>query len=327
MPNPVLRGFGDTGVPRSQVPTPSAAQLQGLYERPAYGGAQPGQQQNGPYAQPGYPQPGYAQPGYPQNAQPGYQYGQPQAGGYPPQPPTGAPGYTGFGPSGPAAPSRYMTLDDVVVRTAALLGVLLLVGAATWVLTPADGGGIWPLVIVGVIAGFGLGLFISLTGKANAVTTMIYAGIQGLVLGAISKVFEQQWNGIVVQAVTGTVMVAGGVLIVYKTGVIRVTPKFTRIVVAATLGVVGLMLVNLVAYLFTPDGLGLRSGGGLAIAFSLLCIVIAALNLVLDFDMVEQGIRHGADEKYAWYASFGILVTLVWLYLEILRLLSYLRSN
>ena len=306
MPNPVLRGFGDTGTPRSQAPTPTAEQLQGWYNSPSYQGQQGRQPQSpqlGPYAQPGYQQG--------------------QAGGYPPPPPPAGGGtYAGFPPN---APTRYMTLDDVVVRTAMLLGTLLLTGATTWLLVPDTGA--WGVVIVALLAGLGLGLYISFTGKANAVNTMIYAGLQGIVLGAISQVFEAQWPGIVVQAVTGTVMVAVGVLVVYKTGAIRVTPKFTRIVVAATFGVVGLMLVNLIAMLFTPGGLGLRDGGALAIGFSLLCIGLAALNLVLDFDMIEQGIRHGADEKFAWYASFGILVTLVWLYIEILRLLSYLRSD
>jgi uncharacterized YccA/Bax inhibitor family protein len=154
----------------------------------------------------------------------------------------------------------------------------------------------------------------------------LYSAFEGVLLGAISKIFEQAYSGIVVQAITGTVMVAVGMLFVYKIGAIRVTPKFTRIVVGATIGAFGLMLVNLIAYLFTPGGLGLRNGGALAIIFSLVCIVIAAMNLVLDFDMVEQGIRNGADQKFAWYASFGITVTLVWLYIEILRLLGYLRN-
>ncbi len=118
-------------------------------------------------------------------------------------------------------------------------------------------------------------------------------------------------------------MVAGGMLFVYKIGAIRVTPKFTRIVVGATIGVFGLMIVNLVAYLFHPGGLGLRDGGAIAIGFSMLCIVIASMNLVMDFDMIEQGIRNGTDEKFAWYASFALMVTLIWLYIEILRLLSY----
>jgi uncharacterized YccA/Bax inhibitor family protein len=161
----------------------------------------------------------------------------------------------------------------------------------------------------------------------NATTALIYAACEGVLLGAISHAFEQRWPGIVVQAVTGTVLVAAGMLFVYKIGAIRVTPRFTRVVVGATIGVFGLMVVNLIAYLFSSDGLGLRSGGGLAIVFSLLCIVIAAFNLVLDFDMVEQGIRHGAPQKFAWYAAFGITVTLVWLYLEILRLLGSLNRN
>ena len=129
-----------------------------------------------------------------------------------------------------------------------------------------------------------------------------------------------------VQAITGTVMVAGGMLFVYKIGAVRVTPKFTRIVLGATIGVLGLMIVNGISYLFTPDGLGLRSGGPIAIVFSLICIVIASMNLVVDFDVIERGVRNGADEKFAWYASFGLMVTLVWLYLEILRLLGYSRN-
>jgi len=178
----------------------------------------------------------------------------------------------------------------------------------------------------GMIGGIGLGLFMSFSGRVNVATALIYSVFEGVLLGAISRVFEQAYHGIVIQAVTGTVMVAVGILFVYKIGAIRVTPRFTRIVVGATIGALGLMVVNLVAYLFTPDGLGLRSGGVLAIGFSLVCIVLAAMNLVLDFDMIERGIRNGADQKFAWYASFGITVTLVWLYLEILRLLGYLRN-
>jgi uncharacterized YccA/Bax inhibitor family protein len=230
------------------------------------------------------------------------------------------------GNGGPAAPSRYMTLDDVVMRTGAMLAVLFAAGAVTWAMNPTQSA-YTGLLIIGAVGGIGLGLFISFTMKANAVTCLVYSAFEGVLLGAISRAFNDRYPGIVIQALTGTVMVAVGTLIVYKVGAIRVTPKFTRIVFAATLGVFGLMIVNLVAYLFTPNGLGLRSGGGLAIVFSLLCIGIAAMNLIVDFDMVEQGIRRGADEKFAWYASFGILVTLVWLYIEILRLLGYLRNN
>jgi uncharacterized YccA/Bax inhibitor family protein len=223
----------------------------------------------------------------------------------------------------PAPPSRYMTLDDVVVRSGLMLLTILAAGTLSWLAAPDVARG---LLLAGLLGGLAVGLYMSFTRKANAPLALTYSVFEGLLLGAISRLFNDYFHGIVIQAVTGTVMVAAGVLVVYKVGAIRVTPKFTRMVAAATIGVVGLMFVNLIAYFFTPDGLGLRAGGGLAIVFSLLCIGIAALNLVVDFDMIEQGIRRGADEKFAWYAAFGLMVTLIWLYLEILRLLSYLRN-
>lgn len=222
-------------------------------------------------------------------------------------------------------PERYMTLDDVVVRTAAMLAVVFGVGAVTWALGPTStsAGG---LIGIGAIGGLVLGLYMSFSMKANAVTALAYSAFEGLLLGGISRAFEARYPGVVVQALTGTLMVAAGMLFVYKTGAIRVTPRFTRIVVGATIGVVGLMIVNLIAPFFVDGGLGLRSGGPMAIIFSLLCIGLAAFNLVLDFDLIENSIRRGVDQKFAWYASFGLVVTLVWLYFEILRLLGYARN-
>jgi uncharacterized YccA/Bax inhibitor family protein len=227
---------------------------------------------------------------------------------------------------GPRPGQRFMTLDDVVQRTGAMLLVILAAGAVSWTLTGENLKAAGPLLLVALMGSLGLGLYMSFSGRANAALCITYSVFEGVLLGAISKIFEIRYHGIVVQAVTGTVMVALGMLFVYKIGAIRVTPRLTRIVVGATIGVFGLMIVNLIAYLFTPGGLGLRDGGPIAILFSLACIVIAAMNLVLDFDMVERGIRNGADQKFAWYAAFGITVTLVWLYIEILRLLSYLRD-
>jgi uncharacterized YccA/Bax inhibitor family protein len=219
--------------------------------------------------------------------------------------------------------ARYMTLDDVVQRTAAMLATIVVAGAVAWVALPDRLFG--PALIVSLVGGLGLGLYMTIGMRVNAPLALIYSVFEGVLLGTISHVFEQRWPGIVVQAVTGTVMVAAGMLFVYRIGAIRVTPKFTRIVVGATIGVLGLMIVNLVAYLFVPGGLGLRDGGPLAIAFSLICIVIAAMNLVMDFDFIERGIRQGAPHQLAWYAAFGLTVTLVWLYIEILRLLGYAR--
>jgi len=227
--------------------------------------------------------------------------------------------------AGPRAGQRYLTLDDVVQRTGAMLFVLLAAGTVSWVALPTNLTA--PVLIVSLMGGLGLGLYMAFKQVANAPLALLYSALQGVLLGGISRAFEHAYNGIVIQAITGTVMVAAGMLFVYKIGAIRVTPKFTRVVVGATIGVFGLMLVNLVSYLFSSDGLGLRSGGVIAIVFSLVCIVIASMNLVMDFDMIERGIRNGADQKFAWYAAFGLVVTLIWLYIEILRLLSYLRER
>jgi uncharacterized YccA/Bax inhibitor family protein len=232
-------------------------------------------------------------------------------------------------------PTEYMTLDDVVVRTGVMLATILGVGALTWSLssTSVDSlgnrvvsfGSISPLLLIGFLGGLGLGLYMAFTMKANAFTALAYSACEGVVLGAVSRYFDARYPGVAIQALTGTVMVAIGMLVVYKTGAIRVTPRFTKMIVGATLGVFGLMIINLVASFFTDGGLGLRTGGPLAVVFSLFCIGLAAFNLVIDFDMIERAIRSGADRKFAWYASFGIVVTLVWLYLEILRLLGYAR--
>ncbi len=259
MPNPVINQFGRASGGGNNAP--SARDLQGMFDKPAYTGARPNE--------------------------------------------------------------GYMTLDSVVQRTAAMLGTLLVAGAIAWFALPDRL--FLPALIISAVAGLGLGLFMSFTMRVNAFTALLYSVFEGVLLGAISHAFEQRYPGIVVQAVTGTVMVAAGMLFVYKIGAIRVTPKFTRIVVGATIGVFGLMIVNLVAYLFTPGGLGLRDGGPLAIGFSLVCIVIASMNLVLDFDFIERGIRQGAPAKLAWFASFALTVTLIWLYIEILRLLGFAR--
>jgi uncharacterized YccA/Bax inhibitor family protein len=222
-----------------------------------------------------------------------------------------------------APPARFMTLDDVVLRTAATLGVVVVTGALAWILNLGS------LALVGALVGFVLALVISFKQSTNPALILTYAAFEGLFLGGISQVFNEAFGGgIVIQAVVGTAGVFAGMLVVYKTGAIRVTPKFTRWLLGALIGVVALSLVNLIASFFTPGGLGLRdsSNPGIAIAFSLLCIGIAAFTFLLDFDMIDKGIRQGAPERFAWYAAFGLTVTLVWLYLEILRLLSYFRD-
>jgi uncharacterized YccA/Bax inhibitor family protein len=200
----------------------------------------------------------------------------------------------------------------------------VLAAAATWALPVSTGYALaFPAAIIGLV----LGLVISFKQIANPAATLAYAAIEGVFLGGISEVFNLRFPGIVTQAVIGTFGVFAGMLVVYKTGAIRVTPKLTRWVVGALIGAFVLMVVNLVASFIVPGGLGLRSGGPLAIIFSLVVIGVGAMTLLLDFDMADQAIRRGAPAKFAWYVSFGLLVTVVWLYLEILRLLSYFNNN
>lgn len=239
---------------------------------------------------------------------------------------TGAP--TQFDPyaaPSPYAPSttRYLTMDDVVAKTGISFLVTVAAAAVIWALPGQVG---WGFALPAIFVGLILGLVISFKMIANPVATLAYAAVQGVFLGAISEAFNQIYPGIVMQAVVGTLGVFLGMLVVYKTGAIRVTPKFTRWMIGALVGVLALVVLNLIAGFFIPGGLGLRSGGGLSIVFSLVVIGIAALSLLLDFDMADEAIRRGAPAKFAWYIAFGLLVTVIWLYLEILRLLSYFRE-
>ena len=246
------------------------------------------------------------------------QYGAPSQYGAPAQAdPYGAPSPYA------ATTTRYMTMDDVVTKTGISFLVTVAAAAATWAL-PGDMG--WALALPSVLVAFVLGLVISFKTIANPVATLAYGALYGVALGAISEAFNMLFEGIVMQALIGTFGVFAGMLVVYKTGAIRVTPKLTRWVVGAAIGALVLILVNLVASFITPGGLGLRDGGPVAILFSLVIIGIAAFMLLLDFDMADEAIRRGAPAKFAWYIAFGLLVTVVWLYIEILRLLSYFRE-
>ena len=213
-----------------------------------------------------------------------------------------------------------MTVDAVVSRTGLLLLIACATGAVTWAL---DLGGLaFPAAIVGLV----LAMVIIFKQIMSPGLIMAYAAVEGVFLGGISQFFDARYPGIVIQAVVGTAAVTGGVLALYKSGRIKVTPQFTKMVVGATIGFFVLIMVNLVAGFFTDGGLGLREGP-LGIVVGLFAIGLASMNLILDFDMVEKGARAGLPTKYGWFAAFGIMVTLVWLYIEILRLLAILRGN
>jgi uncharacterized YccA/Bax inhibitor family protein len=230
--------------------------------------------------------------------------------------------------------SRPLTIDDVVTKTGVTLGVLSAVAVVSYFLVAQNLALAMPFLLVGLFGGMAM-LLVGIFGRKqdNPAIVLTYAAFEGLLLGAFSFVMANfmvsgvSAGALIGQAILGTFGVFFGMLVVYKTGAIRVTPKFTRMLVAALFGAVVLMIGNLVLSLFT-DGAGpLRDGGPLAIIFSLVMIGIAAFCFLVDFDAADQMIRAGAPEKAAWGIALGLTVTLVWLYLEILRLLSYFNSE
>ncbi|BCB90004.1 Bax inhibitor-1/YccA family protein [Phytohabitans suffuscus] len=225
----------------------------------------------------------------------------------------------------PPVAQDVMTIDDVVVKTVTLLGTAVAAAAATWIVVPATA--MTPVWIAAMLIGLVLGLVISFAQVTNPVVLIGYAVVEGVFLGAVSKAFETRWDGIVLQAVIATLGVFFTMAGLYKARIIRATPKFTRIVIGAAAGLAVVTLVNLLITMFTGSAGPLRDGGGLAIVFSLICIVVAALMFVVTFGQIEEGIRAGLPRRYGWLGAFGILVELVWLYLEMLRLISFLQDD
>lgn len=231
-------------------------------------------------------------------------------------------------------PQRSMTIDDVVTKTAITLGVLTVAAVISYFLVDSNEALAAPFVIGGGLIGFVLVMIASFGRKMdNPAIVLAYAACEGVFLGAFSFMFTN-WaiqgadaSILIGQAVLGTFGVFFGMLVVYKTGAIRVTPRLTRMIIGGLIGVVVLMIGNLIASFFTDGGFGLRDGGTIAIVFSLVCIALAAFSFLLDFDAADELIRAQAPEKAAWGVALGLTVTLVWLYVEILRLLSYLNSD
>lgn len=229
-----------------------------------------------------------------------------------------------------AGNSGAMTINGTVNKTAFLL-VLTLVGAMyTWQMFFASNGtaNLMPYVWGGALGGLAIAIVLMFKKTWAPVLAPAYAVVEGLFIGAVSAVFEMKFPGIVLQAVALTFGTLGALLLAYRSGLIRATENFKLGIVAATGAIFLLYLVNFAARAFGFEGMAfIHEGGWMGIAFSLVVVTIAALNLVLDFDFIENGVEAGAPKYMEWYAAFGLLVTLVWLYLEILRLLSKLQSR
>jgi len=216
-----------------------------------------------------------------------------------------------------------LTMDAVVVKTGLLLGLVVVAGALAWV------GNAGPGLVVGAgLVGLVLAMVNIFKRQVSPPLVLAYAACEGVFLGAISHAYNDVYSGIALQAAVGTSAIFGAVLWAFSSGKLRATPRFTKVVVGAFVGLFVLVVVNaLTAWIGGGDGLGLRSGGGLAILFSVAFIAVGSMTFVLDFDQAQRLVASGADERESWRIAFGLVVGLVWLYLEVLRLLSYLNRR
>jgi uncharacterized YccA/Bax inhibitor family protein len=214
-----------------------------------------------------------------------------------------------------------MTIQGTVNKTAISLGILILSATFTW-LNPSPA-----LIMIGGVGGFITAIITTFKKEWAPTTTPIYAVLQGLLLGGISVMFNMQYPGIVVQAVYLTFGTLFALLCAYASGKIKVTENFKLGMVSAMGGLLLFYIINFILGLFGMGITSIHGNGLIGIGFSVIVVVIAALNLVLDFDFIEQGAQQGAPKYMEWYGAFGLLVTLVWLYVEILRLLVKLQSR
>ncbi|QIM18177.1 Bax inhibitor-1/YccA family protein [Leucobacter coleopterorum] len=213
-----------------------------------------------------------------------------------------------------------MTYENTISKTVMLFLIVLAFGAVGWFM-PA-------LALPAAIVGLVLGLVNAFKKEPSVPLIVLYAVFQGVFLGGISGVFEAQWSGIVSQAIMGTLIVFATVLLLFRSGKVRTSPRATKIFMVAIIGYAAFSLVNFVLMVFnlTDNPWGMRSGW-LGIAIGALAIILASYSLVMDFEMIQNGVKNRVPEKWAWSAAFGLMVTLIWLYVEILRLLAILRGD
>jgi uncharacterized YccA/Bax inhibitor family protein len=222
-----------------------------------------------------------------------------------------------------------LTYDDVIVKTGGLLALLVAVAAATWQLAPQ----IWPL---GMVVGLVLGLVNAFKREPSPALIVAYTVAEGVFLGGISLAFQNMTfdsatgtaEPIVMQAILGTFATFAAALFLFKSGRVRVTPKFTRFLLVAMVGYLVFSLLNFgLSFFLASDGFGPLRNGTVGLLVGLVAVGLAAMSLIVDFDSIERGVRQGVPARYAWSAAFGLVVTLVWLYLEILRLLAIFNRN
>ncbi len=221
-----------------------------------------------------------------------------------------------------------MTINGAISKSFILFGVLLLAAAYTWYLMASgytDMAGM--LAVGGAIVGFILSLVIIFTRKAMGILTPIYAVCEGFFVGGISAMFEASYTGIVFQAVTATFAAVFSMLALYRAGLIKATEKFRSVIFISTLSIALIYLIQIIASFFGRGIPQIFTSSNLGIVFSLVVVAIAALNLILDFDFIERGAEAMLEKQYEWYGAFGLMVTVVWLYIELLKLLAKLNDR
>jgi uncharacterized YccA/Bax inhibitor family protein len=230
--------------------------------------------------------------------------------------------------AGPVQMGR-LTLDDVVMKTLFLFGIVVLVAAATWITVadPARQSLSVPLMLAGMFGGLAVGLVIAFKKAISVPLIVLYAVLEGLLVGAISMVFEHAYPGIVTTAVIATTSTFAGMFLAWKFGIIKVTDKSRRIFGMAIMGYLLFSLVNVAAaFMGVGNSWGFGGKSGIGIGISVLGVGLASYSLAINFDSVDRAVAAQLPEKYSWLMAHGLIVTLVWLYLEILRLLARLRE-
>ncbi|KOV89250.1 MULTISPECIES: Bax inhibitor-1/YccA family membrane protein [unclassified Streptomyces] len=257
---------------------------------------QAGYAQGNPYAQNPYAQNPYAQQG------------------------VGAP------PQAPATTDR-MTMDDVVVRSAITLGTVAVGAVLAWALLPVSGTS-YGLAVGSALIAFVLAMVQSFKRSPSPALILGYAAFEGVFLGVLSEMYNSRWSGAPFQAVLGTMAVSSATLLIYKAGWIRVTARYARIGLAIAMAFLVVTAVNLLLVVFgVAENGGLRSFGPLGAIVGIIAILLGAFFLTLDFKQIEDGIAYGAPRNEAWLAAFGLTLTLVWIYVEMLRLVAIFSSN
>ena len=228
--------------------------------------------------------------------------------------------------AGPVQMQR-VTLDDVVMKTLGLFSIVIMVGAASWFTVAGNPNLSMPMLLGGMFGGLGVGLVIAFKKTISVPLIVLYSALEGVLVGTISSVFEQFWPGIVTTAVIATLSTFAGMFLAWKFGIIKVTDRSRRIFGMAMLGYLLFSLANVVAsFMGVGDGWGFGGAGILGIGISVLGVGLASYSLAIDFDSVDRAVKAQMPEKYSWLLAHGLIVTLVWLYLKILRLLARMRN-